>query len=203
MKILIATPIHEIKDYCIEQWLRNVFKLQQKFPSDFLMVDNSVGLNYVEKVKRYCKKIGIKNYKIEHIEIPPLQGKEEKIGRSWEVIRQEVLSKGYDAWFSWQSDVFISPNTLNILVPIMETGNYSIINPGTWRDHAEIEPEVGFDICLIHRSALEKHGFLLTYPGSQPTWFRGDLWFRKQVLASGGSAIEVYGLIKPIHHLRK
>ena len=49
MKILIGTPIHECKDYCMERWLKNVSKME--YPADLLLVDNSPGLTYVEQVK--------------------------------------------------------------------------------------------------------------------------------------------------------
>ena len=41
MKILIGTPIHEVKDYAMERWLENVAKLQEVTPCDLLLVDNS------------------------------------------------------------------------------------------------------------------------------------------------------------------
>src|SRR3989344_7262670 len=107
MKVLIGTPIHEIKDYCMERWLENVAKLQKEFPADVLLVDNSPGLDYVEKVKGYCKKHRLKNYQIMHFEISQGEPKGEKIGRAREIIRQYILSRGFDAWFSWESDQII------------------------------------------------------------------------------------------------
>src|SRR3989344_1033770 len=101
MKVLIGTPINEVKDYAMERWLENVAKLQKVYPADLLMVDNSPGLEYVAKVKEYCAKYGIINYKIEHLEIGQWQPSAEKIGRSREIIRQEFLSRDYEAWFSW------------------------------------------------------------------------------------------------------
>ena len=66
MKILIGTPIHQKKDYAIERWLENVSKLE--YPADLLMVDNSPGIEYMERAKGYCKRIGLKKYLIKHIE---------------------------------------------------------------------------------------------------------------------------------------
>src|SRR3989344_9317605 len=110
MKILIGTPIHISKDYCMEKWLENVSKLE--YPADFMMVDNSPvldpvrsktsakggssadqafqavrtsnGIDYVEKVKKYCAKYGITNYKIEHLELPPEQEVHERVAGSRE-----------------------------------------------------------------------------------------------------------------------
>src|SRR3989344_4904860 len=119
MKILIGTPIHEVKDYCITRWLKNVARLQLKYPADLLLVDNSPGLDYIEKLQSYIKKYEIKNCKIKHLEINAAQPTAEKIGRSREIIRQEFLNGSYGALFSWESDQIIPVNTLNTLVKIM------------------------------------------------------------------------------------
>ena len=118
MKILIGTPIHQVKDYAMERWLENVSKLE--YQTDLLLVDNSPGTDYVEKVKGYCAKYGITNYRIEHLEINPELSVSEIIGRSTEIIRQEVLSHDYDAWFSWECDQLIPNNALRELIKMME-----------------------------------------------------------------------------------
>lgn len=199
MKVLIGTPIHQVKDYCIEKWLENVSKIA--YPADLLLVDNSPGLEYVEKVKGYCVKYGIKNYKIEHLEINQENGADERIGRSREIIRQKILSENYDAWFSWECDQIIPPDTLGKLVRIMKAGNYMMIHPNSWSRVLPTEPNANFGCCLIRRGCLEKYGFLLEYPNMPNCWHGGEVWFKKQVLAGGGNYIEVYGIIKPIYHL--
>lgn len=203
MKILIGTPIHQIKDYSMERWLESVSKLLKSYPADLLLVDNSPGLDYVEKVRSYCAKFGIINYKIEHLEISQGQPPSEKIGRSREIIRQEVLSGDYDAWFSWESDQIIPIDTLTRLVKIMEAGNYMMIHPNSWDRVLPGEPEADFGVCLIRRQCLEKFGFLLEYPDMPDCWYGGEAWFKKQVLKDGGNYIEIYGLINPIYHLNE
>lgn len=206
MKVLIGTPIHQTKDYAMERWLENVSKLQLEYPADFLMVDNSSGLDYAEKIKSYCAKYGIKNYKIEHLEFDPQMEKDERISRSREVIRQHILANDYDAWFSWESDQIIPNDSLTKLVKVMEAGNYMIIHPNSWDRVIPEEPDAGFGVCLISRDPLKKFGFLLEFslePGMPKAWNNGDVWFRKKVLKAGGNYIEVYGLIKPIYHLNE
>lgn len=203
MKLLIGTPIHESKDYCMERWLANVAKLQKISPADLLLVDNSPGFDYVAKVKGYCKKHGVTNYQIEHFEIYQNQSKDEKIGRAREIIRQFVLSRGYDAWFSWDSDQIIPANSLSILSHVMAAGNYAMVHPGSWSKEVQLQPEVSFGVCLIHKQPLEKHGFLIEYPNMTSSWLENETMFKKHVLNEGGSYIEVYGLIKPIYHLDK
>ena len=202
MKILIGTPIHEIKDYCMERWIKNVAKLEQVTPADILLVDSSPGLEYVEKVKKYSKKYGL-SPQIFHFEISQRQSIDEKTGRSREIIRQYLLFHGYDAWFSWECDQFIPANTLSILSHVMEAGNYSMVHPGTWSKEVQLEPEVSFAVCLIRKEPLVKHGFLIEYPNMSSSWLENETMFKKHVLKDGGSYIEVYGLIRPIYHLDK
>ncbi len=202
MKILIGTPIHEIKDYAMERWLENVAKLQLEYPADFLMVDNSPGLSYMEKVKKYCAKYGIKNYKMEHLEINQAQGADERIGRSREIIRQEVLSKDYDVWFSWECDQIIPVDTLNILVQLMEKGDFAMVSQGSWSRKNPGSPENELGCALIKRVCLEKYSFLLEdYWDLTRSWHAGARWFKTRLLKDGGNYVEVYGVINPIYHL--
>lgn len=205
MKILIGTPIHISKDYAMERWLENVSKLE--YQTDLLMVDNSPGLKYVEKVKGYCKKYGITNYQIRHLEINDQQLAAEKIGRSREIIREEILAKGYDAWFSWESDQIIPINTLDKLVDLMQKGNFSMVVHNSWDRENPSTPTFYFGIALIGRGPLEKYSFLIDKYTSDPdmnfTWYRAEEWFKKQIRRDGGNYIEVCGITGPIYHLNK
>ena len=204
MKILIGTPIHEVKDYCMERWLENVSKL--RYPADLLMIDNSPGLDYVQKVKGYCAKYGIKKYKIKHLEIPLEQKFFERVARSREIIRQEVLSKDYDAWFSWECDQIIPTNALDELVRIMNSGNFMMVNHNNWTRENPDLPNHDFGISLTKRECLEKYSFILNFgtdPDMPDTWEPGENWFKKRVLRGGDGFLEVDGVIKPIYHLNK
>lgn len=201
MKVLIGTPIHESKHYCVQQWLTNVAQLLAVSPAKLLLVDNSPDLSYVDMLKDLCKKHAISDYEIIHIDVHQENGRDERIGRSREVIRQYVLDHGYDAWFSWESDQIIPPDTLKILSNIMEAGKYSMIHPNTWSRENPSEPEANFGACLISKKELKKYGFLLEYPNMPNCWYGGETWFKKQVINGGGSYIEIYGTIKPILHL--
>ena len=204
MKILIGTPIHQVKDYSMERWLENVAKLQQEYPADFLMVDNSPGLSYVEKVKEYCAKYGIINYKIEHLELPMEQEVFERVARSREIIRQEVLSKDYDAWFSWECDQLIPTNSLGILVDIIKSGNFEIVEVNSWAREIPDEPNTDGGVALFKRELLEKYSFILepsTVPYLPKDWELGEARYRKRAVKDGGGYVKVYGVIKKIYHL--
>lgn len=204
MKILIGTPIHESKDYAMERWLENVSKLE--YPADLFLVDNSPGVEYVEKVKGYCAKYRITNYQIEHIELPQEQEKWERIARSREIIRQKILLEGYDAWFVWECDQLIPTNALTELIKISESENYMMVNPNKWARENSNDINTDFGCCLIKKEVLEKYGFLLEFGTDMDmpnTWEPGEAWFKSRVLRGGDSYIDVYGIINPIYHLNK
>jgi len=202
VKILIGTPIHETKDYAMERWIQNVSRLE--YPADLLMVDNSPTPDYVKKVKGYCTKYGIKNYRIEYINFDQgmtINEKDLRIEKCQEIIRQEVLTGGYDAWFSWECDQIIPTDSLVKLMNLMNAGNFMMVVHNSWarNNPEEFNPDMG--VALIKREALEKHGFLADEGFEH--WKGGDRWFKERVFRSGGNYIDVYGLISPIYHLDK
>jgi len=204
MRVLIGTPIHQCKDYCMEQWLQNVAKLQRQTPADLLLVDNSSGTEYTEKVRDYCAKTGVKSYKIAHLELPEEQSFMERLARSREIIRKEILSHDYEAWFSWESDQIIPANSLDELVKMMNAGNFMMVNHNTWTRQLSDRVNTDFGISLIKRECLEKYSFILEFgtdPDMPHNWKFGEAWLKVQVLRDGGSFIEVQGVLNPVYHL--
>lgn len=202
MKILIGTPIHISKDYAMERWLQNVSRL--KHPADLFLVDNSPGLDYMEKVRKYCSKYRVKNYKIIHIDFD--QGistdeKDRRIEASQELIRKEILSHDYDAWFSWECDQIIPADALDKLINLMKSGNLMVVTHNSWARNNPDEFNADMGVALINRECLKKHGFL-PKRGS-PRRQGGAAWFKERVFREGGNYLDVYGVIKPIYHLNK
>ena len=195
MKILIATPIHEIKDYCMEAWLANVSELLKVYSTDLLLVDNSGGLEYVKKVEGYLKKYGIVNYKIEHLDL--IQGmslleKCQRIEACQEFIRQYIITNGYGFWFSWECDQIIPAHSLDELLKVMQAGNFMVVAHNPWTRGSSTLYNMDMGVTLINRVALEKHH-----------WQGGDegVLFKERVYQGGGSYANVYGLLNPVYHL--
>lgn len=207
MKILIGTPVHISKDYSMERWLENVSKLEYK--ADLLMADNSPTDKYAEKIKGYCRKYGIKNYKIKHIKFAQDLNADTRIEASQETIRQYVLAHDYDAWFSWECDQIIPADALSRLIDIRNSGNYEMIVANSWArwDPAILNTNMG--CTLISRQCLEKFRFLPTKKGrislnpSDAYNIHNPSIIKNRILKSGGNYIEVFGAIKPIFHLDK
>lgn len=203
MRVLIGTPIHEVKDYGMERWLESVAKLE--YPYDLFLVDNSNGTAYGEKVKGYCEKYGLKNYEVKHIEIEPQYGADERINKSREVIREKVLKEGYDAWCTLECDTIVPPEGLTQLVELI--GDFWMVNhvyPN--RDNSN-DVNVDFGFSLVKKIALIDHGFLLQFGYIDPLmpncWHGGERWFMRRVVRSGGKYIDVYGVIQGIQHLNE
>lgn len=204
MKTLIGTPIHISKDYAMERWLQNVAQLQQQTPTDLLLVDNSPNAEYVEKVKSCCAKAGIKNYKVIYLELPEEQSFMERLARSREVIRHEILSSNYDAWFSWESDQIIPADSLDKLINLMRLGNFMMVNHNNWVRQIPTMVNTDFGVSLIKRGCLEKYGFILKFgtdPDMPHNWKFGEAWLKVQVLRDGGNMAEVQGVLSPVYHL--
>lgn len=211
MRVLIGTPIHACKDYCMERWLQNVAELRLKHPADLLLVDNSPGLDYAEKVKGYCDRLGITNYQMEHLEIPQgpviISGRNEdiheRVARSREIIRREFIKNGHDVWFCWECDQIIPTNALDKLIKLMEAGDFSVVAHNGW---GERDDELNFDfgVTLVKGNVLRKYGFLPEFgtdPDAPDGWYNAELWYKERIKKDGYRYVEICGLIDPVYHL--
>jgi len=202
LRILVGTPVHECKDYAMERWLRSVSKLN--YPYDLLLVDNSDNLEYIDKLRKYCKKYGVSNYKLVHIDVGRNAILDERLASSREVIRKEVLDKGYDGWFSLECDIITPPDALSKLVNLID--DYWVVShvyPSRADSH-QINEQLG--VTLVKRPVLEKYTFINGYGFVNPLlpdcWYGNDVWFIRRIdISSRGKHINVGGIIKPIYHL--
>ncbi len=211
MKVLIGTPIHELKDYSMEQWLENVRELRKVYPADLLMVDNSPTLDYIEKVKGYCKKLHIEDYEIMRLDIAQEdqvnksvdEQIHERVARCQEIVREYILERDYDAWFAWECDQMIPPDALNKLVEIMKAGNYMLVNHNCWDKNVPGGLCFDLGVSLMSRACLKKYSFLLEF-GKEPepdTWYNAHLWYRKRLKLNNDPFIDISGVISPILHI--
>lgn len=191
MKILIGTPIHQIKDYAMEKWLKNVGEVQKVTPARLLMVDNSPDLMFMEKVQGYCQKLGTADYEVAHINVSGADEADQRINRSREAIRQYLVKHDYDAWFSWECDQIIPADALARLVGLMEEGGYTMVAHGSPERQSPATVMAAFGVTLIKKQPLVNANL----------WHTEETWLKQQILAGGGNYIQVYGVIKPIYHL--
>jgi hypothetical protein len=186
----------------MERWLENVAKLE--YPTDLLLVDNSPTSSYIEIVKGYCKKYGITNYKLVHIDVTPDMEIDERLARSRELIRREVLGKGYDAWYSLECDVIVPPDALTKLVDLIK--DYWMASHAYPSRSNPDDFNIEFGTTLIKHQTLERYGFLDGYGYCDPlrpdSKFEGDVWFIRRINRDKEAKnINLFGIIKPIYHL--
>lgn len=178
-KILVGCPTHERYAYCFDQYLESVKSID--YPNfDILLVDNSKSDDFFNKVKSKG--------------VPILKGKffedaKERIVDSRNILRQEVLDKGYDYFLSLEQDVIPPRNVIQKLLShgkevvsgvyfmIFAKDGQTKVLPLLWKkiwDSSSIRPVsekelasdnlLKVDFCglgcvLIHRSVLEKVKF--------------------------------------------
>jgi hypothetical protein len=194
----------------MNRWLENVSRLS--YPADLLLVDNSPGTQYVERVKNYCIKYELdpKRTQIKHVEIVQKLTQKKRwalaIEISQEIIRQEVLSGNYDAWFSWECDQIIPLNSLDRLIEIMQKCKSTMV---VHTSHNRIDPsqfEADMGVTLTKAEILKNVQFLPTRNGKISQDLRdmeNSSMLKEKVLSAGGNYVELYGVISPIYHLNK
>jgi hypothetical protein len=111
-KILLAFPTSNKKDYCLDAFVKQLQDIT--YPCDILCIDNSPDPKHAEKLKD--KFTGItKHYEIIHYYDKSLKISE-LIRDCHNIIREKVINDNYGYWFSLESDIFVKPNVIELLL---------------------------------------------------------------------------------------
>lgn len=194
MKILLGTPIHESKDYCIKEWLAQLSQFDSS-TVDVLLVDNSDSTAYINTLDS-------SSYEVYHIEVDSQANQDERISRSREVIRQRVIDENYDYWFSLESDVFVPSNTITEL---LRFGDEFHAVHHCYPSRYNIDESIvgGFGCSLIKKEALEEFGFLLEYgkiDSLNPNcWHGSEEWFNTRIFRNGWKYCILNGILQIEH----
>jgi hypothetical protein len=201
-KVLVACPTNRCKDYILERYIDRIKNLD--YPNyDILLVDNSKGNSYFNKIK----KLGVRVIKSKYY-----KDSRRRVVESRNMIRDEVLKNGYEYYFSLEQDVIPRPDILKILVSHKKNvvaGWYFINNPIKGMPYDTSRPccsrgwtmykmkftyimptgelmakqrlmksaLLSLGVCLIHRKVLEqiKFKYYHHYPNHHDdTWFFFD-----------------------------
>lgn len=186
----------------MDRWIESVSKFD--YPFDLLIVDNSPDSSYIPQIHAYCHKYGLTNYHLVHIDVNPKAVLDERLAQSRETIRQEVLDKNYDAWFSLECDIIAPPNALSKLIDLID--DYWMIGHTypTRGNPNQTNEQLG--LALIKLQVLKRYSFINEYgyvnPHRPDSWYGGDVWFLRRIdLNHQGKRINISGIIKPIYHL--
>jgi len=205
MKILMGTPTHDSKRYCMKEWLDSVkaMKVPIRNSLDYLIADNSDTESYSAEMHEYCQHIGLRATVTWLQE--PMTDKEDEYRRmkSRELVRTELLKKDYDVWLSWECDIIAPPDTLKIMLPYLKTFDSLSLTYPSRTEPMDIVGGIGF--TLAKRKLLEKFSFLdgggyaQCNPDRPGCYYSGDSWFMQRCMAAGHKHAEFINLIAVDH----
>ena len=106
MRVLLAAPTSNHKDYCFDDWCKMVRNLS--YPNlDILLVDNSADESYYNKILE----AGILCFRV-----PPEGAPPQFIAKCQNCIRDYFLAGQYDFLFSLETDVFVPKNIIEYMI---------------------------------------------------------------------------------------
>jgi len=191
-KILVGCPTSDHKGYALERYVEGIKKLEYD-NIDILIVDNSKGYEYIEKIK---------SLGLNAIKGPYHESARQRIIDSRNILRKKVLDEGYDYFFSLEQDVippkdviermlnhnkkiitgvyfsYQTNNGVRLLVPLL----WKRIDENEVRFMLEkevIEPKLievgacGVGCILIHKNVLKKVKFRF----DEKSQCFDDMWF--------------------------
>jgi hypothetical protein len=108
-KILLATLTSKHKDYCFDLWAKHLKRLT--YPLDILIIDNTPEKGYAKKISRHIDNASV-------IWMPRKKGEaiQAAMCRCYNGLRERFLLRGYDYWFSLESDHFPPINVVEYLL---------------------------------------------------------------------------------------
>lgn len=126
-KILIVTPTYEGKDYCLEEFINNLEKID--YPNyDYFIIDNSANDWFIQKIKFLTG---------EHraVHIPRGKNSREAITNSMNYAREVFLEGDYDYMLVLENDLFPDKNVVHRLLKHGKPVTGSIYMLGFERDN--------------------------------------------------------------------
>jgi len=110
-KVLGFTPTYEGKDYCIDEFVKNLKTFTYK-DYEHIIIDNTRdGGKYYRKLKERIEPLGIKVYHVHRGE-----NSREALAKSQNLARELFLNGDYDYFFSLEVDIFPKPNIIDALM---------------------------------------------------------------------------------------
>jgi len=95
-KVLVFSPTYEGKEYCREEFIENINKLN--YPNhDFIMIDNSATIDYYNKLKE----VGVPV-----VRVPRGNNSRDALAAAQNYARRKAIEEGYDYVLSVESDLF-------------------------------------------------------------------------------------------------
>ncbi len=189
-KVLIATPTFEGKEYCFEEYLNSIQKLD--WPNkEYLIIDNSDTLDFYN---RWKDKIN-PNVKFIHLDLVGLHGNR-KIASSMEHIREYFLKSDAKWYLNLESDVILPSDSLKKIIEYSKDFDWDWVshNYPSRQDNREIMEGFG---CTMFSKNIMRESFL----GAPRDDIATDGWFwnKKIKINPNYKTIEAWNLIDIKH----
>jgi hypothetical protein len=204
MNVFIGTPIRDRKHYCINQWLDSVGRLYGTW--HLVMVDNSDDEAFANEVVQYCKKIGLSNYELIHLD--NMRGREvnSRLQESREVLRSKFLENAdYDYFLSLECDVIVDENAIHFLRDMLYQNEGAVVrHTYPEKSNKKLETE-GIGCSMFNRDVLAKIDFIGygECDDIQPDYYySNDLWFYTRIQRAKYPVINLSNFLD-IKHLGK
>ena len=122
-KVLIVTPIFDEKDYCLEEYLDNITKLDYD-NYDWLIIDNSRENWFFEKLQWLSE-----HYKFTPFKVPRGANSREAINNAMNFARGVMLERDYQYMLVVESDLFPPADSIKRLLSYNKpvVGSYYLI----------------------------------------------------------------------------
>ena len=104
-RVLVGAPVCDLYEYCFDEFLNTIKNLTYK-NYDILLVDNSKDDKYFNKIKD----------KVNAVRIEYIEKMRERVVKSHNILRKEVLDKKYDYLLVLDQDVIPPPNVIEQLI---------------------------------------------------------------------------------------
>lgn len=185
-KILVACPVHEIKEYAMQEWI-DAIKALDYLNYDILLVDNSPNLDFMN---RWCDQVPMLHV---DIDVPDSEFCQ-RIAKSMELIRQKFIEGDYESWINIEIDVIIPPEAIKVLRKWTTDCDWvSHVYPARGSGNDE-ECQSGVGIAMFSRKLMTDFDFKDTN-GEGP-----DAWLWRQVRPSGKyKSAEMWSYFKTKH----
>lgn len=106
-KVLVFTPTYEGKDYIFKEFYNALVSID--YPNyDFMIIDNSKDMSYVNKLRR-------EGYQHIH-HVPRGENSRQALCNAQNYARERALREGYDYVLSIESDLIVTPDVINRLM---------------------------------------------------------------------------------------
>jgi len=211
MKIVIGTPIRDVKGYSIGAWLKSIAALEWTEPIPVVLVDNTddtLQADFKTFVDTKIAEANLDTKLITSLAVSNVYGSEVsyRLVKSWELLRQTLIAMGADVWFSLECDVIAPPDTLKVLSPYLT--DFDIVC-STYPDRDNPLQNVGGIGCSLYKIDILNNikfydnqiddGYGKCDPLITNCYYGGESWFVTRALRMGYKQVDFTNLIALQH----